>query len=97
MSYRLIGLDDSAGVIRLEDGASLPADLGNRDWREYWEWKSSGGLPESAPPAPTPEREAEALIERPDWKALGILLAQLTGKTVTEIRNAYVVLRKNLK
>lgn len=34
--YKL--MKDNLGVIRLEDGAAIPNNEGNRDWQEYLEW-----------------------------------------------------------
>lgn len=41
-----------ACVVRLSDGASIPADLGNCDWREYQLWLGAGNQPEPAPVRP---------------------------------------------
>jgi hypothetical protein len=40
--YQLIR---TSGVIRLSDGASIPQDQGNRDWREYLDWVAAGNTP----------------------------------------------------
>ena len=37
-----------SGVIRTSDGASVPEDDRNRDWRAYQEWLATG----NTPPAP---------------------------------------------
>jgi len=42
------------GVKRLEDGAFIPADLRNKDWRAYQEWLKKGNNPE--PPDPEPPK-----------------------------------------
>ena len=52
--YKL--LSDNAAIRRLTDGACIPPDHANRDYREYLEWLSKGNTPE---PAYTPE-ELEA-------------------------------------
>lgn len=51
--YCLTGADT---VIRVSDGAHIPADPLNRDWREYQDWLAGGGEPEPyvAPVEPTP-------------------------------------------
>lgn len=50
MSYKLT---TDQVVIRLADNAFIPADNGNRDWREYQEWLAAGNSPEPADqPAP---------------------------------------------
>ncbi|MCG9081073.1 DUF4376 domain-containing protein [Laribacter hongkongensis] len=35
----------ASGVVRLSDGAVIPQDDGNRDWRDYQEWLSAGNIP----------------------------------------------------
>lgn len=46
-------LTATAVVIRVIDSASIPNDLGNRDYAEYLAWKAAGGIPDPyvAPPA----------------------------------------------
>jgi len=48
-------LTQSTSIIRLSDGASIPADEGNTDYAAYLQWLSEGNTPEPAdiPPAPT--------------------------------------------
>lgn len=41
LTYRLHG---DSGVIR-SDGASIPADVLNRDWRKYLKWVEEGNTP----------------------------------------------------
>jgi len=47
-------LTTSTSIIRLSDGAFIPNDLGNRDYREYLEWVEAGNTPEPAPEPPAP-------------------------------------------
>lgn len=63
------------GVLR-DDGAYIPADPENRDYREYLAWVAEGGIPNPAtvpPPDPGPSvrDEALALVE-----SSGVLTAE---------------------
>lgn len=65
----------STGVQRLADGAFIPADLANKDWREYTRWVLEGNLP--APADPPTDAELDAAI-------LG-QMEQLTLKTLLRL------------
>lgn len=54
MSYQLI--PNSSLILRLSDGASIPPDPANRDFREYQRWLAQGNTPQ---PAPSPEPSTE--------------------------------------
>ena len=45
-------LTDNDTIIRIADGASIPADPANRDYAEYLEWVEEGNTPEAADAAP---------------------------------------------
>jgi len=47
-------LNPLGGVQRLSDGAFIPDDERNADWRTYQEWLAQGNTPE---PADTPSSE----------------------------------------
>jgi hypothetical protein len=47
-------LTTSTSIIRLSDGAFIPNDPGNRDYREYLDWLDAGNTPEPAPAPPPP-------------------------------------------
>jgi hypothetical protein len=48
-------LTTSTSIKRLSDGAFIPNDPGNRDYREYLDWLDAGNTPEPAPaPLPPP-------------------------------------------
>jgi len=49
-------LSPFGGVQRLSDGAFIPNDERNADWRAYQEWVAEGNTahPADAPPTPEP-------------------------------------------
>jgi hypothetical protein len=52
MTYQLT---TSTSIIRLSDGAHIPDDPGNRDYKDYLEWVNEGNTPLPAPaPLPPP-------------------------------------------
>ena len=48
-------LTDNTNIIRISDGAFIPADSANSDYANYLEWVEEGNTPEASdvPPAPT--------------------------------------------
>jgi hypothetical protein len=62
MTYQLT---TSTSIIRLSDGAFIPNDPGNRDYREYLDWLAAGNTPEPAPAPPPPPPSYTAF-----WDAL---------------------------
>jgi hypothetical protein len=57
MTYQLT---TSTSIKRLSDGAFIPNDPGNRDYRDYLDWLEAGNtpLPAPAPPPPPPSYTA---------------------------------------
>ena len=67
-------LTTSTSIIRLSDGAFIPNDPGNRDYRDYLDWLDGGNEPEPAAaplPSPPPLTPAEKLA------AAGLTVAEL--------------------
>ena len=60
MTYQLT---TSTSIIRLSDGAFIPNDPGNRDYREYLDWLDAGNTPEPAPAPPPPPPSYTAFWE----------------------------------
>jgi hypothetical protein len=58
-------LTTSTSIKRLSDGAFIPNDPGNRDYREYLDWLDAGNTPEPAPAPPPPPPSYAAF-----WDAL---------------------------
>jgi hypothetical protein len=51
-------LNAMGGVQRLSDGAFIPEDERNADWRAYQEWVAEGNTPQAADPPPAPPPSA---------------------------------------
>ena len=67
-------LTTGTSIKRLSDGAFMPNDPGNRDYREYLEYLEAGNTPEPAPapPPPPPPLTTEQKLE-----AAGLTVAEL--------------------
>jgi len=53
MAYSLT--PDPQTIIRDEDGAFIPADPDNTDYRDYLAWLEEGNQPNAGPGTPTPK------------------------------------------
>jgi hypothetical protein len=62
MTYQLT---TGTSIKRLSDGAFIPNDPGNRDYREYLDWLEAGNTPDPAPAPPPPPPSYTAF-----WDAL---------------------------
>jgi len=72
-------LTDSDIVIRVSDGAYIPAALGNMDHATYLEWVADGNTPQPAD-KPDPAIAARAAAKKSAYKKLAAL-----GLTADEI------------
>jgi hypothetical protein len=70
MEYQQV---DEQTILRVSDGASIPKDELNRDYRDFLVWVKEGNTPAPAP-APLPTRQLSA-IDR--LAAMGITLEEL--------------------
>jgi hypothetical protein len=66
-------LTTSTSIKRLSDGAFIPSDPGNRDYREYLDWLDAGNTPEPAPPL----EPAPILTTEQKLNAAGLTVAEL--------------------
>ena len=66
-------LTTSTSIIRLSDGAFIPNDPGNRDYRDYLEYLAAGNTPEPAPPL----EPAPILTTEQKLNAAGLTVAEL--------------------
>lgn len=57
MTYKLLA---SGGVQRLADGACIPEDERNADWRAYQDWLAAGNTPD---PADQPAAERRKVLK----------------------------------
>lgn len=88
MRYRII----DENTIKREDGAFIPKDPRNRDWRIYEAWLADGNTPDPADPQPTPPAPsdaAEIAIQNNDaLRALVSVMAKDKGITEQEMIDA---------
>lgn len=68
-TYKFPRLGD--GIIRLQDGAAIPPDAANSDWRQYQAWLAAGNTPD---PAETAQEVADRQAREADAAARAALL-----------------------
>lgn len=51
MDYAQSRLPGARGVLRVRDGAFIPEDSGNADWRAFEAWRDAGNAPAGSPAA----------------------------------------------
>ena len=66
-------LTTGTSIIRLSDGAFIPNDPSNRDYRDYLEYLAAGNTPEPAPPL----EPAPILTTEQKLNAAGLTVAEL--------------------
>ena len=62
-------LNRTGGVIRSRDGAEIPDDNRNRDWRKYQVWVSQGNTPDAADPEPARDPTVEDRLQALEVRA----------------------------
>lgn len=78
------------GVIRTLDGASIPAGVDNRDWRDYQTWLALGNTPDPKDSDPLPTQEhIDAIAAKADVEVIA-----LSAMTPAQAR-AYVLTNIN--
>jgi hypothetical protein len=50
-------------VLRASDGAAIPPDPGNGDWREYQAWVAAGNQPDAEAPRPAIRKRLTVVLE----------------------------------
>lgn len=88
MSNENYTLTNDGGVVRASDGAYIPADTGNRDWRDFLAWKDAGGTPAAAPvpAAPVPSCQLwqlQAVMTADQWTQVQAAIAAMNNPTLT--------------
>ena len=71
----------AGSVIRTSDGASIPPDDRNRDWRAYQEWLSAGN---TADPIPTPVIDPAVAERKASEKSARDKIATTSALTADE-------------
>lgn len=103
MAYKWI--ETGKLVRRLADGACIPADAANRDWREVLGWIAAGNAIEAADPPPIPLDLSDIDNLDKALKAIGLLMRQYcngllagtyTNKTAAQLRSDFTTIYRGL-
>lgn len=78
-------LTAEGGIIRVSDGAGIPRDLANEDYKAYLAWVDAGGVPTQEPPT-RHEDMILAQLDALDAKSIRPLRALLAGTGTDEDR-----------
>jgi hypothetical protein len=70
----------ATGVVRNSDGANIPIDPNNRDWRKYQEWKAAGGTPDPIPVVTKPSIGDLVDAEIEDSKVVAAMIRRIAKK-----------------
>lgn len=72
-AYQLL---NGGGVLRASDGAAIPPDPRNADWRDYLAWRAAGNTADAAPQAsPRTKRLVDVLEALPAPRKRALLTA----------------------
>ena len=88
MAYKLA----QSGVRRLADGACIPPDERNADWRDYQAWLEAGNTPEASdppPPDPNARRVHPYYFRLRFTQAQRIAIATSTDPAVIDLRDGF--------
>ena len=82
-------LTDNDTIIRIADGASIPADPANSDYAEYLEWVEEGNTPDAADaaPAPTWQEKRQANVAGGGYGAITEQLEIIGEQGITAFQN----------
>ena len=78
-AYKLLR---TGAIQRQADSATIPLDLGNRDYQEYLAWVADGNIPDPADPAPLVYRDGLAVDQR--LRTTNATPAELWRATLTQ-------------
>ncbi len=77
-------------VKRLADNANIPCVVGNSDFAKFQEYVASGGQVDAADPLPLPTDYSNLDNLDKTLRAIGLLIAQYTGKTPAQVKQDFV-------